>query len=135
MREGYEQLLAYLESQLPRPVDRQDHAEETHFMAGDPPEVMVTLTPSIVVVSEFSGERDAPGSFRITPIRLGVIHWPHVPENQLLDAVAALLKAARHARLSRFKPCRLCDVLTAPEWLHESGICQECGKDVGGLIH
>ena len=135
MQEGYEQLLAYLESQLPRPVDRQDEPDEIHFLAGDPPEVMVTLTPLIVVVSEFAGEWDGPGSFRVAPVRMGVVHWPHLPENELLDAVAALVKAARRARLSRYETCRHCGVVTAPEWMHDVGVCQACAADVGGLIH
>jgi hypothetical protein len=133
--EGYEQLLAYLQSQLPQPIDRHDDADGIRFLAGEPPEVLVTLTESIVVVEEFAGEWEKPAKFRLTPRRIGLLHWPHLPENELLNALAALIKGARAARHSRYQPCERCDKPTPPEWMHDAGLCQSCATDGGGLVH
>jgi hypothetical protein len=135
MHEGYEQVLAYLESRLPRPVDRQEDADGIRFLAGEPPEVIVTLTPSIVIVDEFAGEWDTPGRFQLEPRRIGVLHWPHLPENELLDALAALLTAARAARRSRYRSCVECARSVPPEWMHDAELCQACALDRGGTVH
>ena len=135
MPPGYEALLAYLESRLPRPVDRQDDADGIRFLAGEPPEVIVTLTPSVVVVDEFAGEWETPGRFRLVPRRIGVLHWPHLPENDLLDTLAALLAGARAARRSRYRVCGACDRSVPPEWMHDTGLCQACVAAEGGTIH
>jgi len=133
--EGYEQLLAYLESRLPRPVDRQEDADGVRFLAGEPPELIVTLTPSIVVVDAFAGEWESPGRFRLAPRRIGVLHWPHLPENELLDALAALLAGARAARRSQYRTCEACARSVPPEWMHDEKICQACAADGGGTVH
>lgn len=133
--EGYEQLLAYLELQLPKPVDRHDDADGIRFLAGEPPEVLVTLTESIVVVAEFAGEWEEPTKFRLTPRRIGVLHWPHMPENELLNALAALIKGARAARYSRYQTCELCEKRTPPEWMHDTGVCQSCAAEHGRMVH
>jgi hypothetical protein len=133
--EGYEQLLAYLESQLPKPVDRRDDDGSVRFLAGEPPEVLVTLTEAIVVVAEFAGEWEEPGQFRLSPRRIGVLHWPHLPENELLNALAALIKGARAARRSCYQLCEHCGRDTPPEWMHDEGVCQKCAVDLGGAIH
>ena len=54
--ERYEQLIAFLESNLPAPVDRQETADgSVQFIGGEPAEVVVSLTETSVLVSEFSG--------------------------------------------------------------------------------
>jgi hypothetical protein len=59
--ERYEQLIAFLGSQLPAPVDQQEvRGGAIQFLAGDPPEVVVVLTDSAVVVSEFAGVWETP---------------------------------------------------------------------------
>jgi len=133
--EGYEQLLAYLESSLPQPLDRHDDVDGIRFLAGEPPEVMVTLTESIVAVSEFAGEWEEPGRFKLQPRRIGVIHWPHLPENELLNALVALIKAARAARQAAYRTCQYCDKRTPPEWMHDEEMCQSCALEIGGTVH
>ena len=62
--ERYEQLMAFLDSNLPVPVDRQDAADgSAQFIAGEPAEVVVTLTDTSVIVCEFSGVWESPFTF------------------------------------------------------------------------
>ena len=54
--ERYEQLIAFLDSNLPSPVDRQEGADgSVQFTGGEPAEVVVSLTDTSVLVSEFAG--------------------------------------------------------------------------------
>ena len=134
--ERYEQLIAFLGSNLPAPVDRQEDVDGSlRFIGGDPPEVIVVLTGSTVEVSEFSGVWESPFTFAAKPRRVGVIKWRRLPENALLGAIAALVKGAREARLSSFETCQYCGQRTAPEWLHDEGVCQACADQHSGAIH
>jgi hypothetical protein len=131
--ERYEQLIAFLESHLPEPVSREEDSGGVRFLGGEPPEVVVELTESIVVVSEFAGEWEGEFRFVVKPRRVGVVHWEHLPETPLLDAVAALLKGARQARQDRFQTCQQCGTYSAPEWLHEDGVCHSCATRSGSI--
>ena len=134
--ERYEQLIAFLGSNLPTPVDRQEDVDGSiRFTAGDPPEVVVVLTDSNVVVSQFSGVWESPFTFSAKPRRVGVVKWRRLPENALLSAIAALVKGAREARLASFVTCQYCGQRTAPEWLHDEGVCQACADQHSGAIH
>src|SRR4051812_6005316 len=98
--ERYEQLIAFLGSNLPTPVDRQEEVDGTlRFTGGDPPEVVVVLTQTNVEVSQFSGVWDSPFTFSARPRRVGVLKWRRLPENALLGALAALVKGAREGRI------------------------------------
>src|SRR5437660_653122 len=113
--ERYEQLIAFLGSNLPAPVERQEDVDGfLRFTGGDPPEVVVLLTQSSVVVAEFAGEWETPFTFRSKPRRVGVVKWRRLPENALLSAIAALVKGAREARLAAFQTCQYCGRRTAP---------------------
>jgi hypothetical protein len=134
--ERYEQLIAYLGSNLPTPVDRQEAADGSiRFIGGEPAEVVVLLTDASVVVSEFAGTWETPFTFSAKPRRVGVLKWRRLPENSLISALAALIKGAREARLSRFQTCVYCGRRTAPEWLHDAGVCQSCADQHSGAIH
>ena len=131
--ERYEQLIAFLGSNLPAPVERQEDADGSiRFTGGDPPEVVVVLSHSSVVVSQFSGVWESPFTFSARPRRVGLVKWRRLPENALLGALAALVKGAREARLASFETCRYCGQRTAPEWLHDEGVCQACAEMVAG---
>ena len=105
-------------SNLPSPVDRQDAADgSVQFIGGEPAEVVVSLTETSVIVSEFSGVWESPFTFAARPRRVGVVKWRRLPETALLNALSALVKGAREARLSRFQVCRYCGRNTAPEWM------------------
>jgi hypothetical protein len=134
--ERFEQLIAFLGSQLPAPVDQQDQADgSVEFVGGDPPEVVVVLTESSVIVSEYSGAWETPFHFAAKPRRVGILKWRRLPETPLLNALSALIKGAHDARLARFQPCRFCGKATPPEWIREDGVCQSCAEQRSGAIH
>src|SRR5580704_471400 len=134
--ERFEQLIAYLGSQLPGPVDQQvDEDGSVQFIGGEPPEVVAFLTHASVIVSEFAGVWETPFRFAAKPRRVGVLKWRRLPETALWNALAALLKGAREARLGRFQTCVYCGRHTAPEWLHDAGVCQACADQHSGAIH
>ena len=114
--ERFEQLIAFLGSQLPKPIDQRDGDQGSIvFMAGDPVEVIVTLTQSSAIVSEFDGIWETPYHFAVRPRRMGTVKWRRLPETELMNALAALIKGTRHARLARFQLCGYCGHNTAPE--------------------
>ena len=134
--ERYEQLIAFLSSNLPSPVERHEDVDGSiRFTGGDPPEVVVLLTQSSVVVAEFAGEWETAFTFTAKPRRVGVVKWRRLPENALLSAISALVKGAREARLASFRTCQYCGQRTAPEWLHDEGVCQSCADQHSGAIH
>lgn len=134
--ERFEQLIAFLGSQLPTPVDQQPQADQSiQFTGGDPPVVVALLTHTSVIISEFAGVWETPFSFVARPRRVGIVKWRRIPENALLAAISALIKGARDARLSAFQMCRFCGQRTAPEWLHDEGVCQSCADQQSGRIH
>jgi hypothetical protein len=134
--ERFEQLIAFLGSNLPAPVERQEDVDGSiRFTGGDPPEVIVVLTDASVVVSQFAGVWESPFTFSARPRRVGVVKWRRLPENALLGAIAALVKGAREARLASFETCQYCGQRTAPEWLHDEGVCQACADQHSGAIH
>jgi hypothetical protein len=134
--ERYEQLIAFLDSNLPSPVDRQEAADgSVQFTAGEPAEVVVWLTDTSVLVSEFAGVWETAFTFAARPRRVGVLKWRRLPETALFNALSVLIKGAREARISRFQTCRYCARSTAPEWMHGKGVCQACADQHSGAIH
>lgn len=133
--ERYEQLIAYLNSNLPAPVEEmQSEAGVRQFLGGHPVQVVARLTDTSVTVSEFAGTWESPLQFRAKPRRVGVLSWRRLPENALLTALAALIKGAREQRLASFQPCESCGQRTAPEYLYLTGVCQACA-DRDTVIH
>lgn len=134
--ERYEQLIAFFGSNLPSPVERHEDADGSiRFTGGDPPEVVVVLTETSVVVSQFSGVWESPFTFSAKPRRVGIVKWRRLPENALLAAISALVKGAREGRQATFQTCQYCGQRTAPEWLHDEGVCQACADQHSGAIH
>jgi hypothetical protein len=136
MGERFEQLMAFLSSQLPAPVEQRELEDESiQFTGGDPPEVVAVLTHASVSVSEFAGVWESPFSFSARPRRVGVLKWRRLSENALLAALSALIKGAREARLASFQTCQYCGRRTPPEWLHDAGVCQSCSDRHSGSLH
>ena len=134
--ERYEQLLAFLGSHLPAPVDQQPDADDSiQFLGGDPPEVVVVVSTASVVVFEFAGTWESTLKFAARPRRVGLLKWRRLPENALWAALTALIKGAREARLARFQVCQYCERSTAPEWLHDERVCQSCAEQHSGVVH
>ena len=134
--ERYEQLIAFLNSNLPQPVEQQESDEGVlQFIGGDPSEVVAVLTNTSLIVSQFAGVWESTFKFTAKPRRVGVLKWRRLPENALLAALSALIKGAREARLASFQECQYCGRRTAPEYLHDAGVCQACTDRHSGAIH
>ena len=134
--ERFEQLIAFLDTNLPAPVDRQESADgAVQFTGGEPPQVVVTLTETSVIVSEFAGVWESAFTFAAKPKRVGLVKWRRLPETSLFNALTALIKGAREARQSRFQACRYCGRSTAPEWMRDDRVCQACADQHSGAIH
>jgi hypothetical protein len=133
--ERYEQLIAFLGSQLPAPVETQSAADGAMiFIGGSPPEVVVELDDANVIVFEYAGgwERDG---FVVKPRRVGLVKWRRLSETSVMNAVSTMIKGAREMRLSRFRACALCGVRTAPEMLFADDTCQNCADLQSDVIH
>jgi hypothetical protein len=134
--ERYEQLMAFLNSNLPAPVEQQESEDGVlQFIGGDPPEVVALLTSTSLIVSQFAGVWESTFKFMAKPRRVGVLKWRRLPENALLAALSALIKGAREARLASFQECQYCGKRTAPEYLHDAGVCLACTDRHSGAIH
>jgi hypothetical protein len=134
--ERFEQLIAFLGSQLPFPVEQQGEDDDSMtFTGGAPAEVVVHLTPSKVTVSEFAGVWQSPGHFTVKPRRVGTLLWQRLPENPLLSALSALIKGAREMRLARYRPCASCDQKQPPELLVGDDVCPACAEPQTYRIH
>ena len=87
--ERYEQLIAFLSSNLTSPVDRQEHADGSiKFIAGEPADVVVLLTDTSVIVSEFSGVWETPFTFRGEAASSRLLKWRRLPESALWNTSA-----------------------------------------------
>src|SRR5215831_1610176 len=136
MHERYEQMMAFLASQLPTPVEQRELEDGSiQFTGGDPPEVIAVLTHASVSIWQFAGVWASPFSFKARPRRVGVVKWRRLPESALHAALSALIKGAREARQATFQICQYCGRRTPPEWLHDTGVCQSCRDRHSGSLH
>jgi hypothetical protein len=134
--ERFEQLIAFLDSNLPPPVQQEEGDDGgIVFTAGDPAEVVVHLTPSSVVVSEYAGTWDGRHSFTARPRRVGIVKWKRLPETPLFNVVTQLIKGAREMRLGRYRTCPYCETPTPPESLNADGLCLSCAERYRGVVH
>ena len=134
--ERFEQLIAFLGSQLPAPVDQQAEDDGSlMFTGGTPPQVVVHLTAAKVTVSEFAGVWQAPGQLILRPRRVGTLLWPRLPETPLLNALSALIKGARDTRLARYRSCESCGRKHPPEVPLSGGVCPACSDVQNYRIH
>jgi hypothetical protein len=132
----YEPLLAFIEAQLSQPVERQETEDGTlAFTGGDPPEVIVRLTPRSVVVAEYSLRWQGPYTAVVKPIQIGSVRWGRGSEGDVMRAVGALITVARNIRLSKFRPARFAGSGTVPSSCTPTGICQGCAERELGVVH
>ncbi|PYR31815.1 MAG: hypothetical protein DMF92_04150 [Acidobacteria bacterium] len=133
--ERFEQLIAFVSSQLPKPVEEQQGSDGSIlFTGGEPPEVIVHLTDQTVVVSEFAGAWEE-GRFSLTPLLVGELYWHALPETALMNALSAMIKGAREARLSKYRICPQCGEKVSPEYFGVSDVCDRCADDTPGVAH
>lgn len=134
--ERYEQLIAFIGSQLPTPVDQQPGDQGSIiFTGGAPAEVVVHLTATSVVVSEFAGFWESGDTFVIRPRRVGLVKWRRLSETAAMNATSTLMKGAREVRLGRYRICRSCGESHPPEWLFEDSLCQRCADQQQDIVH
>jgi hypothetical protein len=132
----FEQLIAFLGSHLPEPVEQQsDGAGGIIFTGGSPGEVIAYLTQSIVAIAEFRVRWEDPGTPVVKARRVGVLKWRRLPETALMNAIASLIKGTREMRLARYRTCRFCGTSTPPEWLQSEDVCQTCAEREPGTVH
>src|SRR5207249_7043979 len=98
--ERFEQLIAYLGSQLPSPVEQFEATDGSLiFIGGSPAEVVVQLDEASVVVSEYAVKRKSSVGDTPKPRRVGVLKWRRLSESPLMNALSALIKGARELRV------------------------------------
>ena len=133
--ERFEQVIAFIGSQLPPPVEQQDASDGSMiFIGGSPAEVVVHLDESTVVVSEYAGVWESPERFVVKPRRVGLLKWQRLPETPLMNALGALIKGARDMRLAHFRPCAVCGQSNPPELL-VADTCSSCGPHRPTVVH
>jgi hypothetical protein len=129
--ERFEQLIAFLGSQLPAPVEQDAGSDGSIiFTAGSPTEVVVHLTEASVIISQYAGIWVSLERFVVKPRRMGLLKWRRMPETPLMSAITALIKAAREARLALYRPCAVCGTIHPPEALFGDDVCPECGEQL-----
>ena len=134
--ERFEQLIAFIGSQLPKPVDARDGGDGSIiFTGGDPSEVIVQLTQSSVLVAEFAAVWDPPDTFRIKPRPIADLQWPNLGETALMNALSALINGTREARLAKYGICAECGAHTPPEQMGADDVCRGCTGPSHGTIH
>lgn len=134
--ERYEQLIAFLGSQLPAPVEQQPGDDGSIiFTGGAPAEVVAHLTASSVIVSEFAGVWESADTFVVRPRRVGLVKWRRLSETAVMNTVATLIKGAREVRQARYRTCHSCGESHPPEWLFDDDLCQRCAEQQRDVVH
>jgi len=127
--ERYEQLIAFLDSNLGSGGERQEHPDGSlEFVGGDPPDVVVLLTESSVIVSAYAAVWETPYALTPRPRRVGILKWRRLSETAMFNALSVLIKGAREARHGQFRACAQCGRVTAPEWMHDDLTCTSCAE-------
>lgn len=134
--EQYEQWLAFIASMLPQPVDQQHFADgSVLFEAGEPREVAVRLTPTVVLVSEYVVLTEGRRTPLVAVRRVGAVNWRRLPESDAMRVVEALVHGARQSRLSTYRVCRSCERRMPPERMHDEEVCQRCAEPTLRVVH
>ena len=133
--ERYEQLIAFLSTHLPEPVEQEDENGLLVFTGGSPGEVIARLTHASVIIEEYAIRWETPFTPVVHPRRVGVVHWRRLPESTLMNIVGQLIKGAREMRLSRYRTCRFCGRTNPPEWQQGDDVCQCCAVHELGAVH
>ena len=126
---------------LPSPivaVDIQHRAGVLWYAAGEPALVLVGVDGSTVSVAEPAIQWDGPHTPILIARRVVDLSREGVAaemEDDLRRALAAEIKAARAARMRRFRTCQECGTRTPPEWLHSATLCSACAERNHGVVY
>jgi hypothetical protein len=136
MNEQFEQLIAFLSTHLPAPVEQQPGSDGSIvFTGGSPGEVVAHLTPTSVVVAEYAGSWETSSTFTVRPRRVGTIKWRRLPQTELMNVVGQLIRGARELRRSRYRVCRYCEETNPPEWMDSDDVCVGCADQQLTVVH
>jgi hypothetical protein len=131
----WEGLLTSVVHELPQPVEQEPVRDgSVVLVGGDPGEVIVRLTRSVVSVSEYTVEWQGPHNPVVRPIAFGTLHWRRMPEVHALAALQTLLRAARESRRAKYRTCVYCERNTPPEALYDDQICRQCAQTHLGIV-
>jgi hypothetical protein len=135
--ERFEQLIAFVGAQLPKPVEEHQTDDGSFiFTGGEPAEVIVQVTESTVLVATFvaslEGDRASPAT---GPQPVGELHWRRLPETAVMNALSALIKGSREVRLATFRVCFECGGTRAPEEMADDDVCRECAEAPPKTVH
>ena len=134
--ERFEQLIAFVGAQLPTPVEEHQADDGSFiFSGGDPAEVVVQVTESTVLVAAFVGDREEHDPLRADPRPVAELHWRLLPETAVMNALSALIKGAREARLATYRVCIDCGAKKAPEQMQTDEVCLECAEGGPKTVH
>ena len=133
--ERYEQLIAFLTTHLPTPIEQEEQDGVLVFTGGEPGEVVARLTNSSVIIEEYAVKWETPFKPVVHPRRVGTVHWRRLPETALMTVVGQLINGARDVRLSRYRSCQFCGKTNPPEWQHGDDVCQACAANQLGVVH
>jgi hypothetical protein len=134
--ERFEQIIAFLRTHLPSPLEEQELGDGTLvFTGGSPGEVIARLTRASVVIEEYAVRWETPYTPVLHPRRVGAVKWRRLSESVLMNVLGQLVKGAREARLSRYRACGSCGESTPPEWLLGEDTCQTCAEREMGSVH
>ena len=133
--ERFEQLIAFVGAQLPKPVEEHQTDDGSFiFTGGEPAEVIVQVTESTVLVAAFvaipEGDRSA-----ADPQPVGELHWRRLPETAVMNALSALIKGSREVRLATYRVCLDCGETRAPEDMAADDVCRECAEAPPRTVH
>ena len=133
--ERFEQLIAFVGAQLPTPVEEHQADDGSFiFSGGDPPEVIVQVTESTVLVAAFVGDREEHDPLS-DPRPVAELHWRLLPETAVMNALSALIKGARETRLATYRVCIDCGTKKAPEQMQTDEVCLECAEGGPRTVH
>lgn len=134
--ERYEQLIAFLNTHLPTPVQVEELADGSLlFTGGSPGEVVARLTKVSVTIEQYAVHWETPYTPVMRPRRVGLVKWRRLPESTVMNVVEQLIRGARDARLSHYVTCQLCGETKPPEWMENEDLCQQCSASVLGVVH
>jgi hypothetical protein len=134
--ERFEQLIAFLTTHLPAPVEQeQDASGNIVFTGGAPGEVVARLTETSVIVEEFAIRWETPSRPSVSPRRVGLVKWRRLPESAVMNVVGQLIKGARDMRLAKYRTCESCGKTNPPEWMHGDELCHGCAEAEWGVVH
>ena len=134
--ERYEQLIAFLSTHLPTPVEQRELADGVLvFTGGSPGEVVARLTRWSVIIEEFRARRETPDAPVVHPRRVGIVKWRRLPETEAMNAIGQLIKGARDVRLARYRTCCVCGERKPPESLDDEYTCRSCADREPRVVH